>query len=195
MNIETVVAWHFLPDDGRLSHGRPFKVVPGKTLRLPAKQAPKLCARGFHASERALDALIYAPGALVCRVTVAGEIVRDADKLVGRERTVLWMADANRTLYEFALWAAEQALGRKEASRSAACAAEFAAVLEGLRAWLRGIDDRQLGAAWGAASAARVAARVAEWAAARGAARGALNAELERRLVELAPRGSGQTDE
>ena len=52
----------------------------------------------------------YAPGPIVCRVEIGGEIEQDSDKIVGTERTVLWWADATNTLHTFACWCAERAL-------------------------------------------------------------------------------------
>lgn len=67
-----------------------------------------MCDRGLHASTRAIDALCYAPGPIVCRVAVAGEIVRGDDKLVCSRRNPLWAFDATEVLR---LFARECALG------------------------------------------------------------------------------------
>ncbi len=174
-----VLAWHFLPDDGKLRY-RPYTTVKvGETLSLPGGQKPQMCKRGFHASERLIDALVYAPGSLVCRVRVEGDIDTQPDKLVGRSRTVLWMADATTALHEFGAWAAEWILDRLEA-KGYKIDPRSRAAIEAKRAWLRHeITDAQLaaadGAAWAAAWAAAwdahwAAARDAHWAAARDAA-------------------------
>lgn len=174
-----VLAWHFLPDDGKLRYGSHTTVRVGETLSLPGGR-PHMCKRGFHASERLIDALVYAPGSLVCRVRVEGDIDTQPDKLVGRSRTVLWMADATTALHEFSVWAAEWILDRSEA-RGWEIDPRSRAAVEAKRAWLRHeITDAQLAAArdavrdaaWAAArnDAAWDAARDTAWAAARDAA-------------------------
>jgi hypothetical protein len=64
----------------------------------------KMCERGVHASRKPLEALGYAPGPVVCRVRCWGDIKEDGDKLVCRNREVLWLANAERALHEFAVW-------------------------------------------------------------------------------------------
>jgi hypothetical protein len=201
--MKTVEAWWFAaPDkDGKvlLPHGDGREVKAGEKLTVAGKIVP--CEHGLHASVRAIDALEYSPGATICRVRLSGTIVEHGgDKLAASERTVLWMADATRTLHEFAVWVARQALlrerkrGREPDKRS----------WEALRVkalWIRGkatdaeLDaarDAARAAAWDAASAARAAAwdaagdaawdaaRAAAWdaagAAARDAARDAVRA-------------------
>ena len=205
---QSILAWHFLPENGRLAYtNRPVKVGGANTVKPPIVP----CQRGLHASVRAIDALEYAPGPVVCRVECSGEIVpHGGDKLACSRRKVLAMADATTLLHEFACWCAEQALARAQdpAPRSVAAIAAK-------RAWLRGeIGDRELAAAreaaWAAAgeaareaaweaageaareaaweaagAAARAAARETAWVAARVAAREAQNAELEARLFAL----------
>ena len=104
---EELLGWHFLPDDGRLRFGRRKRVEVGQTLTC---KRIEMCKRGYHASPRAIDALKYAPGAIVCRVRLSGRILEDTDKAVATERTCLAMADATTTLRLFACWCAEQSL-------------------------------------------------------------------------------------
>jgi hypothetical protein len=107
MNMDTY--WHFIRDDRTLQHDCSSVVVkPG--LHLTMDGEPVLCERGYHASRRALDALRYAPGAVVCKVTLGGTVIHDTNKSVATERTVMAMADATRILHEFAIWCAELAL-------------------------------------------------------------------------------------
>jgi hypothetical protein len=61
-----------------------------------------LCASGLHASKNILDALQYAPGSIICRVEVGGEIIHGYDKLVCSERTILWRASGEQVLRKFA---------------------------------------------------------------------------------------------
>lgn len=56
---------------------------------------------GLHASLHPLDALQYAPGEILCRVEMGGDIVYGDDKLVATERTVIAMGDATEMLRKF----------------------------------------------------------------------------------------------
>jgi len=87
--VAPLMAWHFLPADLRLGNGDGREVRVGETLRHDGPLV--LCESGLHASERILDALGYATGPVISRVRCGGEILRDTDKLVCRERTVEWM--------------------------------------------------------------------------------------------------------
>lgn len=195
-----ILAWHFLRGDRELQFPPHTLVEPGQTLRV--EPPLRMCRHGLHASARAIDALRYAPGDMVCRVRLSGEILTDEDKLCASERTVLWMVDATTTLHEFACWCAEQALEQERAVGREPDPRSWAAI-KTKRAWLRGeCDDATLAAARAAAAAARAAtlaaaaaaaaawaaaaaARAAAWSAARAAVREEQNAELERRLMEL----------
>jgi hypothetical protein len=179
------LGWHFLPDDGCLRWGSKEKVEVGKTLRITRQ--PVLCEVGFHASRRAIDALGYAPGALVCRVRLGGIIVEDHNKAAAQERTVLWMADATKTLHEFACDVAEDALKLIDKRDPRSIAA-----IETKRKWLRGeanaddlaaARDAAQAAAW--AVAAWDAARPAAWEATQDAAWARYNDLLTPRLLAL----------
>jgi hypothetical protein len=165
-------AWRFLAADGI------------------TRYAPRM-----RTSVRAIDALFYAPGPIVCRVRMSGEIECDHDKVV-----VTWMYDATRVLYEFACCVAEAALlmadvkdprcwqaietrrawlrgevgnadmvAAREAARDAAwdAASNSATIADAAREAAR---DAARDAAWAASNAAWVAAWAAAWAAARAAA-------------------------
>jgi len=142
-----------------------------------------MCNCGLHASVRAIDALKYAPGSVICRVRLGGTIIEDDDKCVASRRTVLWMADAERELRLFACWAARNtplADGRTvwdlltdERSRTAVEVAERYA--DGLA------TDAELAVVWDAAwtvahDTARGASQAAAWTATQAAARGASQA-------------------
>ena len=203
-----MLAWHFLKVDRKLRFPPYTEITPGSVVT--AKGKLKMCRNGCHASIKPLDALQYAPGPIVCRVELSGEIIEDTDKLCARHRKVIWMADATRALHEFACWCAEQALLRERAAGREPDPRSWAAI-EAKRKWLCGeISDEELdatrAAAWDAAeaaawAAARAAARAAAWAAARAAAwaaaraaaraaawaaaRAERNAKLEEMLLEL----------
>lgn len=108
--------WHFCPVDAdgvpRLGNGDGREVRVGETLTVDGVIAP--CAHGLHASEHVIDALKYASSrSALCRVTLGGTIMHDADKYVASERTVIAMlsaAETNALLREFARWCALQVI-------------------------------------------------------------------------------------
>lgn len=110
------LAWHFLHPGGRLRTG---EAAPpdGEWLKYDGPVVP--CESGLHASERAIDALRYAPHEreiVLCRVELAGTILEHGDpvdKLTASERRILWHLDGettDRVLREFARWSASQVL-------------------------------------------------------------------------------------
>ncbi len=124
-----------------------------------------MCESGLHASERLIDALQYAPGPIICRVECGGEIERDTDKLICRERTILWRVEDGGTLL-------------KEFARK--CALDVAHLWDMpaiVRQYLETGDKTASAAARDAASAAaRAAASATAWATASAAARDAARA-------------------
>ena len=101
--------WHFLSNDGCLRYGSRDKVVPKHTQILPLDTKILPCKNGFHASERAIDALQYAPGPIVSLCTLHGIIIphgNPIDKCAAQGRTHIWIADATKTLREFSIWCA-----------------------------------------------------------------------------------------
>jgi hypothetical protein len=189
---DAILAWHWLPDDGKLAHAPHTLVKAGQTVKV--KTPIVICENGLHASIKALDALQYAPGAKIERVLLWGEVIQQEDKLAAQYRKCLWVADATRTLHEFAIWNAKNALELAKVDDERCWNA-----LKVKEQWLDGnATDEQLDAARASAwVAARDAARAAEWAAAwvvardaardaaRAAARAAENSELEQRLEKL----------
>ena len=158
-------AWHFLREDKRLGYDDGRVVQVGKTYRLESGH-PVLCANGMHGSLRLIDALGYAPGPIVCRVDITGDVAGGDDKIVGRERKVLAMADATLVLHEFACRCAEDALRAAKIDDSRCFEA-----IRAKRRWLAG----EIGSA-AASAAARAAASAAAWDAAWDAARDAASA-------------------
>lgn len=113
---------------------RRTRVEVGVTLKIAGE--PMFSVRGFHASKRAMDAICYAPDTerlLVCRVRLGGTIIERDRMACATERTVLWMADATRTLHEFAIWCAEDALEARNVTDECCWGA-----LETKRRWLDG---------------------------------------------------------
>ena len=162
--------WHFLREDGRLGYGDNRKVKVGQVYT--CKGDIRICCNGMHASKVLHDALQYAPGPVVCRVNVTGDIVYQSDKFAGRNRKVLWMFNMDNVLRRYArlcaldvlhLWEAPDIVREyletgDESIRAAAEAALAARDAWGARAaW---------GATWAAARAAGAAgAARAAWAA------------------------------
>ena len=158
-------AWHFLPEDKKLRYGKRTLVTEGLELRVEPPLV--MCKRGLHASKLLMDALVYAPGPVVCRVEVGGEIIKQDDKLVAEKRKVLWMLDATKILHEFACRCAEDALKATHVTDERCWSA-----ISVKRAWVKGeaTDD--------------------ELAAARAAAMGAQNKRLLRMILASAPKYS-----
>ena len=176
-----VLAWHFVGD--ALRDGRP---VPADNVTLKHTGKLELCASGLHASERLIDALEYAPGPILCRVQMGGTIKKESDKLVARQRTILWRIDSTDVLQKFARQ----------------CALDVAHLWDMppvVRQYLETGDESIRAAAryaaWGAAraaagDAARAAARAAAWDAVWDAARDAQNTHLTEIVMALAPEKS-----
>jgi hypothetical protein len=167
-----ILAWHFLKEDGLTQYEPRHKVVPGEWL---AVHPPlRICRKGLHASSRLIDALQYAPGPLLCRVELCGELIEQSDKLCAQQRRVIAMADATNILHEKACLAAESVLANitSQVHRATAQAA-----IDTKRAWLAGkATNTQLASA---RSAACLTARSAAEASARSAARSAAEASAE----------------
>ena len=198
----TILAWHFIGHDRLMAHtGIP--VVSGETYRVEGPLV--MYEHGLHASERPIDALQYAPGPVVCRVAMGGEIVTGDDKCVATERQVIWMADATEVLCAFArqcaldvahLWDMPDVVRQyldtgDEALRAAAWAASSAAWAATWAATWAAWDATRAAssAAWDARDAARAAAWAAR-AATKDDARAAQNTRLESMLLMLALAGS-----
>ena len=167
-----VYAWHFLPEDRCLLYGDNRLIIPGK--RLSVRGEIVLCSHGLHASICPLDALRYAPSAMVQRVKMHGTIIHGDDKLVASSRTCMWIADATMILHEFACRCAEDALALSPNPDPRSVNA-----IAVKRAWMRGeATDNEL-----------AAARAAAWDAAWDAAWTAQNTRLHTMFMALAPEG------
>ena len=164
MKNERVEAWHFLRDNKRFGYGDGNIAQAGYIYSV--KGPIKLCEWGLHASERAIDALHYAPGAMVGRVVLSGEIIHGNDKLVATHREYLWIADAEETLRSFARWSALQVIHLWDAPSV-------------VRKYLESGDESLRSTA---ESDARSAAESAAWSTAENSQ----NTELHNRLMALA---------
>ena len=167
-------AWHFVGDT--LRDGSPIP-ADGKLLHHTGSVA--ICRSGLHASERIIDALTYAPGNIICRVECGGIVDTQSDKLVCRERTILWRIDGEELVREFARTCALDVIHLWDAPQI---------VID----FLQTGDPKLQAAAWDAADAAAAArdtaaeaAADAPWAvgdAAWDAAEDAQNTRLEQRV-------------
>ena len=168
MSENRIKGWHFCKDWALLD-GQ--KLVVGETYHVEGELV--MCERGLHLSERILDALSYAPGSVVCRVEGWGDVQKDTDKLVCRNRTVLSAIDGTRILHLTACKWATDALKVAKVTDERCWNA-----IRTKRLWLDGkATDEELAAEWDAAWAAEWdAASAAAWAAARAAAWAAANA-------------------
>jgi MoxR-like ATPase len=181
------LAWHFT--SGTLRDGRP---IPPAGEWLVHDGPIKICHTGLHASVRLIDALSFAPGHTLHRVTLRGVKGSESDKLGARERRIEWTLNAEPVLRAFArrcaldvlpLWpdapdaVREYLETGREDIRDAASAAAWDAARAG--AW-----DAAWAATWDAASAAA-------WDAARDAQLGLYNTWLTE-MVEAAHAEQGQ---
>jgi hypothetical protein len=188
--MKSILAWHFTGNT--LRDGSPIPAI-GETLRHDGPM--EMCRSGLHASIKLRDALEYAPGNMLHRVRCGGEIIRGDDKLICRERTILWSLNAECVLHAYAracalsvvhLWNAPEVVVKylktgdvkiRDAARDAAWDAAWSAAWSAARAAARD-------AAWDAArAAARDAARAAARDAAWDAARAAQNKMLTRMVM------------
>jgi hypothetical protein len=140
-----IACWHWLAEDKRLRWGTKEKVRVGRTYTATGPLV--MCENGMHGSRRLLDALQYAPGGVLCKVEIWGEIQEGDDKLVGRHRKVLSMVNAEKMLHEAACHFAEEALTAAKITDERCWNA-----IKVKRAWLAGkATDKELDTAWAAA--------------------------------------------
>ena len=142
-------------------------------------EMPKPCERGFHASERVIDALQYAQGNWFSVVSLDGVIVpHNGDKLCAQKRLHHKFINAEMVLHEFACWCAEQAL-KAERKVGREPHPDSWKAIKVKRQWVKGkATNEQMAAAgdaaWAAGDAAWAAGDAAAWAAAGAAARAAV---------------------
>lgn len=102
-----IEAWHFVGE--RLYDGRP---TPLNGEWLEHEGTLKMCEVGYHASERAIDALGLSPPDMrwACQVECNGEIIEGYDKLVASRRRILWRIEAEPVLRAWGRWCAFQVI-------------------------------------------------------------------------------------
>ena len=153
-------AWYFSNGDRRLRHGDERTIILGETHEVSGEI--EMCKNGLHASKKLMDAIYYAPGTIVYRVELSGEIKKGEDKLVAQKRTYLSGGiDVSETLRKFARMCALDVVGIWEAPDI---------VIRYLTTGDKSTRASAFDAAWAVASDA---AWDAEWAAAKAAAHAA----------------------
>ena len=184
-----VIGYHFAADT--LRDGSP---LPRAGDALPTLYGVELCSAGmYHSSERAIDALRYAPGPRVAIVRVYQRVLRQADKSGGQRRdTLTGYVDVSDVLRDCArlfarrcaqhypgtmddcvihwLWDAHEP-SRSAALESAVAAAESAesrsatwAAESATRAAESVESESATWAVWSAAAGSRWSVAAAEWA-------------------------------
>lgn len=154
-------AWHFC-DGWQLRDGTPLEI--GRTYSVDPPIV--LCEHGLHASINLIDALQYAPGDVLCRVQMWGDVQKASDKLAATHRYVVNAIDAGDLLHEIACIVAEYALTRYGNGDPRSWRA-----IKAKRAWLAGRMS------FDKLHTSRLAAESAAWSAAESAARSAAASE------------------
>lgn len=181
---DQIGAWHFCGN--KLRDGSP---VPADGEWLKHTGAVVIRQSGLHASKRIIDALQYAPGSTVCRVSCRDVVLEHDDKFVCTERRIDWRVEnADDILRAFAreaalsvihLWNAPDVVrdyletGNEEL-RDAACDVARATAMADVMAAPR--DAARATSRAAARDAARAASRATDWVTSRDAARAAARA-------------------
>ena len=155
--------YHFTSD--KLRDGRP---VPPIGEWLEHEGDVIICKSGLHASQHPFDALTYAPGHLLHKVIVEGDIVKQDDKFAGRRRKIVATIDAEDLLRKFARMCALDVIDKWDAPD---------VVVRYLKTGDESLRSTARAAAW-------AAARAAAWDAARAAAWGPQRRRLGRMVRE-----------
>ena len=174
--MDTVTGWYFSKESRLLRYGDARPIAIGVTHEVAAPI--ELCKRGLHASVRAIDALEFAPGPIVWRVELSGEIKLGDDKCVATHRKYIGGGvDASAVIRAFA-------------RRCALDVAHLWDMPPLVRSYLETGEESIRDAAWDAASAtasatAWAAACASSCASASATARDAQNAHFESMLMEI----------
>ena len=100
--MKTITGWFFSKED-KLLHGDNRTIKIGITHRVKGEIIP--CQHGLHLSPKILDALKFAPGAIIYKVRGSGTIIphgNPIDKYACSERTYIARIDATEILKKFA---------------------------------------------------------------------------------------------
>lgn len=151
---KTVRAYHFVAET--LRDGTP---IPADGEWLTHDGDVVICESGLHASKHPFDALLYAPGPILCMVECQDIVTEQDDKFVCRRRKIVARRDSTQLLRAFARWSALQVIHLWDAPPV-------------VREYLETGNESLRDAAWAAADAewaAADAAKAAAWAAASAA--------------------------
>ena len=171
----SILAYHFV--NNTLLDGRP---VPADGEWLEHDGPIVICKSGLHASRRPWDALMYAPGPVLCLVEVDQFREEHEDKLVARRRRIVRRVDLTDDMRAFArqcaldvihLWEAPDVVRRYLETGDASLRVDaWNAAWDAVGAVARDVAwDAARNAAWSATRAAWDAARPDAWDAARAA--------------------------
>lgn len=157
MTEEHFTAWHFARDDRTLGNRDGREVKVGVELWVDGDLS--MWHHGFHWSRRAIDALHYARGTVICKVIPLGQTIEIKDRGVSQGIKVIWIANCDDIMKEFSRWCALQVVHLWHAHEG---------VLQYLDTGDERLKDAALTAAWdgaasGGTSAARCAARAVVW--------------------------------
>ena len=182
-------AYYFGTTDKKLRYDGNRLVVVGETHSVDSDKL-KLCQYGLHASVRLLDALQYAPSAILYGVELSGKIIEGEDKVCAEHRMYLWEVDCTDILKEFAR---KQAAINIEKIKPYCNDEDYELILHWLKTGDESAESAARSAAWSAAmSAARAAAMSAE-SAARSAESAAWAAESAARSAAWAAARSAES--
>lgn len=101
--MKHVDGWHFIRSDMALGYEDGRIAKPGEVISVDGPT--KLYRSGLHASKKIMHALGYAPGPVICRVRLSGDMKFDQDKMVGLNREILWYVseeESEQILWSFA---------------------------------------------------------------------------------------------
>lgn len=94
-------AWYFSTADKKLRYGDKREIAVGVIHEIEGN--PVLCEHGLHGSVDILDALGYAPGPVIWRVELSGNMDKGDDKIAAQKRTYLSGGiDISDVLHKFA---------------------------------------------------------------------------------------------
>jgi len=97
MKEKSLFGWHFVGD--KLRDGSP---IPLDGVWLPKIDTIKLCSAGYHGSQHVADALLYAPGNVLCYCEYRGDVDSDSNKFCAQERRIIRRMDVTELLRYYA---------------------------------------------------------------------------------------------
>ena len=172
--MKTVRAYYFSNKEKRLRHGDGRKIRKGVTHTFQGE--PRLCCQGLHGSIKPLNALRYAPGPIIWKVELSGEMDIGDDKISAQNRKYIEGIDGTELLRKFARMCALDVVDKIKPYTSEA---DYDLIVKYLKTGNEDLRSAARSAAW---SAAWSAAESAAESAARSAARDKQNTRLKRMI-------------